>query len=35
MIMPGSDTHFLEMSAYASLKVAADDFFREKENMKI
>ena len=35
MIMPGSDTHFLEVSAYASLKVAADYFFREKKNIKI
>ena len=33
MIIPGSDTHFLEVGAYASLKVAADDFFREKENI--
>ena len=28
--MPGSDTHFLEVGAYTSLKVAADDCFREK-----
>ena len=34
MIMPGSDTYLLEVSAHVSLKVATDDSFRDKETMK-
>ena len=34
MIMPGSDTYFLEVCAHLSLKIATDDSFRDKETMK-
>ena len=30
--MPRSDGHFLEVSGYVSLKVPADDSFRDKNN---
>ena len=33
--MPASDTYFLEVSAHVSLKVATNDYFRDKESMKI
>ena len=35
MIIPGSETYFLEVSAHVFLKVVSDDFFRHKETMKI
>ena len=35
IIMPGSATYFLEVSAHVSLEVATDDSFRDKETMKI
>ena len=35
MIMPGSDTYFLEVNAHVSLREATDDSFRDKESMKI
>ena len=34
MIMPYSDTCFLEVSAHVSLKVATDDSFRDKKHWK-
>ena len=34
MIMQGSDTYFLEVSAHVSLEVALDNSFRDKETMK-
>ena len=33
-IMTGSDTYFMEVSAHVSLRVATDDFCRDKETMK-
>ena len=35
MIMPGSDTYFLEVCAHVSLKVATDNSFRGKKSNKI
>ena len=35
MIMPDSDTDFLEVGAHVSLKVATDNSFRDKETMEI
>ena len=35
MLMPASDTYFLEVSVHVSLKVATNDYFRDKESMKI
>ena len=35
MIMPDSDTYFLEVGAHVSLKVATDNSFRDKEIMEI
>ena len=32
MLIPGSDTYFLEVSAHVSLKVASDKSFRDKKN---
>ena len=33
--MPGLDTCFLEVGAHVSLKVATNDYFRDKETIKI
>ena len=33
--MPGLHTCFLEVSAHVSLKVAIDDYFRDKETIEI
>ena len=35
MVMPGSDSYFLEVSAHLSLKVTTDNSFRDKQTMKI
>ena len=35
MLMPSSDTYFLEVSAHVSLKKATKDYFRDQETMKI
>ena len=33
--MPACDTYFIEVGAHASLKVVTEDYFRDKETMKI
>ena len=33
--MPGLDTCFLKVSTHVSLKVATNDYFRDKETIKI
>ena len=33
MFMSALDTYFLEVSAHISLKVAAENYFRDKETM--
>ena len=35
MIMPNSDTYFLEVSASVFSKVATKDSFKDKETLKI
>ena len=35
MMIPDSDTYFLEVRAHVSLKVATDDSLRVKETMKM
>ena len=35
MVIVGSETYFLELSAHVSLKVASKDYFGDKETMKV
>ena len=35
MVLPGSDTYFVEVSAHVSLKVATKGYFRGKKTLKI
>ena len=35
LLMAGSDTYFLEVSAHVSLKLATNNFFGDKETLKV